>query len=194
MELLDSNVETDPKKLCEHWTTQIQAAEKRLEKYYRRGDKIDKRYIDERTNKGDDRRDLRENAGTNPFRLNLFHTHVSTLISMLYGQLPRVDVSRRFNDSRDDVARVAATMLQRILNTSIEEPGADFPATLRACLQDRLLPGHGIPRVRYSFETRAQAQVTNDAPQGDEYSAEGEIVDESTPSDRDWETCSWFFD
>ena len=149
------------KQSVDYWDKQIDSAEKRLRKYYEKGDRVVDRFIDRRGGVGISS-DIGEGNRAQPaFRLNLFHTNVSTISAMLYGRIPRVDVSRRFADSPDDTARIAAEIFQRLLNTSIEEPGADFPSALRGCLQDRLLPGQGIARVRYEFKTRAVAMAEN---------------------------------
>jgi hypothetical protein len=138
-----------------YWTTEIDAAEKRLTKFHGSGSKIVSRFLDERSeDKPED-----TPVGTAQFRLNLFHTHVSTVMSMLYGRVPKTDVTRRFADSRDDVARVAATMQKRMIDSSIEAPGDSFSDVLRACLQDRMLPGMGVARIRYEFESESHEET-----------------------------------
>ena len=143
-----------------YWKEQIDSAYKRQKHYIRQGEDIVNRFLDKRT-EGDN---LPSPAQKDEFRLNLFHTHVSTMMSMMYGRIPRTDVSRRFADANDDLARVASELFQRLLNTSVEEPGADFPSVLRACLQDRLLPGHAVARVRYEMREEDGVFVEENAP------------------------------
>ena len=206
-EAAESSEEEEEEVNCESiefWDKQIEAAEKRLKPYYRKGDRVVDRFIDRRgvSNLPSDLGERSQPA----FRLNLFHTNVSTISAMLYGRIPRVDVSRRFADAPDDTARIAAEIFQRLLNTSIEEPGADFPSALRGCLQDRLLPGQGIARVRYEFQTRAVSLAENmpaiDAEASMKVASERdpadappfEIVDESAPVDYvHWRDFLWGF-
>ena len=188
-----------------YWNAQIEAAEKRMRNYYLAGDLIVQRYTDERGQHTGTGATRSRNKDIPAFRLNLFHTHVSTLLAMMYGQVPKCDVSRRFNDSDDDAARVAALIFQRLLNALAEEPDSDFAGILRHCLQDRLLPGHGISKVRYAFETRAvNIDSDNPAPNDEEQKQESEqdpagappeeIVDESAPTDYvHWRDFLWGF-
>jgi len=171
-----------------YWKEEISTAEKRLKNYYKTGDKVIERYLDYR-GEGDP-----QAGGT--FRLNLFNTHVSTLLAMLYGRVPNTDVSRRHADAKDDVGRVAAEIFNRLLNTTVEEPGSDFSDTLRACLQDRLLPGHGIARVRYAFESEMVDDPLYEAQEDDEEDAGKleDIIDEEAPVDYvHWRDFLWGF-
>ena len=68
---------------------------------------------------------------------------------MLYGNTPKVEVSRSFADADDDIARVAGMMLTRMLNQDIQAQGSDFVTVIQSALQDRLIPGMGCARVRY---------------------------------------------
>ena len=125
------------------WDKELVAANKRVKKFHSKGGAIVDRYI----GKG------RTDDILKTSRLNLFHSNVKTLQSMLYGNLPKVDVSRRYADGTDDAARVAAEIFERLLNLDVQENGKDYDAVLRSCLQDRLLPGLGCARVSYEVET-----------------------------------------
>ena len=129
-----------PKGWQERWTKEMEAADKMVDKFWEQGDKILKRYLDER-------------ESTESYtRLNLFHSGINTIRSMLYGQIPKVDFDRRYADPDDDVARVASTIYERMLNADIERPDDDYSAVLRSALDDRLVPGLGAARVRYEAE------------------------------------------
>ena len=133
-----------------YWGKELKAEGKRNRQWRRLAEDICKRYLDERQNQGT----LSSYAaGTAEFRLNLFYSNTFTLESFLYGKLPQVDVSRRFADPDDDQARVAANILERMMNTSIETDGGDFSSVLRASLQDHLVPGLAQSWVRYEMET-----------------------------------------
>ena len=137
-----------PKGQFEYWDEEIKASMKARKEWHRQGDRIVKRYLDFRRNT--DQQDIYTSI---PFRLNLFHSNVTTLTSMLYGKIPTVDVSRRYADAQDDVGRVAAEIMERMLNNEIAENGEEVNSVLRSALQDRLLPGLGCARVRYDVET-----------------------------------------
>ena len=132
--------EKSPREWQSYWQREKSAADKRVREFIKEGNKIVARYIDA-GNDPDIDRDVTS-------QLNLFHKNVKTTMDMLYGRKPKVDVSREHKDPDDDVARVAAYLLKRIL-----ESGCESPVTLRAVLQDRLLPGLGVARVRYEVET-----------------------------------------
>jgi len=127
----------------EYWNDELSLAYKELkEKLHDKGDKVVDKFMD----KGDD------DDSMGSIHLNLFHSNVVTLRSMLYGQQPKVDVDRRFQDQGDDVGRVASTILERLLNNDIELQTDTYQDALRHALDDYLLPGLGAARVRYEFE------------------------------------------
>jgi hypothetical protein len=156
--------EDTPRGWQERWEKEMTTAEKMLEKFVLQGDKVVNRYLD--------RRDGDIFQMTDKTRLNLFHSGTDTIRSMLYGQVPKIDFDRRYADPNDDVARVASEMYERILNADIERPDDDYSAVLRSCLDDRLLPGMGVARVRYDA---AFKQVEVPAIQG--YGQQGEPVE-----------------
>lgn len=121
-----------------YWQDEITAGEKALEKFRKQGKKVFERFLDERDTESDELT-----------KLNLFHSNTITLRSMLYGQTPKVDVSRRYEDSADDVSRVASEIMERCLNNDIQFTDDTFSEALRSCLDDYLLPGLGQVKVRY---------------------------------------------
>lgn len=135
------NWEPTPQGWARRWQTELSAARKCLEKWHEQGARINKRFRDERERK--------EDGDT---RWNLFTSTVETKMATLYGQTPKVSVTRRFADSGDDVARVAALMLERLLNSDIEKDSDTFADAVQYALEDRLLPGLGAVRVRYVAE------------------------------------------
>jgi hypothetical protein len=90
-------------------------------------------------------------------RWTLFTTDVQTRQAILYGRPPQVSVSRRFSDASDEVGRVAAEMLERLLNMDLEIATDGAAAAYEAALEDRLLPGMASVRLRYSARVRAGA-------------------------------------
>lgn len=143
-----SQFDNTPTGWAQRWRFEMDAARKNVEKWHQQGDKIVKRFLDERQGRND-----------GDTRINLFTSNVQTLRSLLYGKTPSVDVSRRFADAQDDVARVAAEMLERLLNTSIESDEDTFAEAVEHSLDDRLLVGMGNVRVRYEAEFEEQEEV-----------------------------------
>lgn len=131
-----------------YWKKELDAEEKRNREWRKCANEIVRRYLDHQEGQGS-----QYPKGGTEFRVNLFHTNIFTLTSFLYGRVPSVDVSRRFADSNDDPARVAANILERMLNTSIETDGGDFSTVLRGNLEDHLVPGMGVAKVRYEYQS-----------------------------------------
>ena len=131
------------------WKKERDAAEKRLRAFQKQSNTVNRRFLV-------DRKEANVGESSSTTKLNLFHSNVSTLQAMLYGSTPRIDVSREHHDPDDDIARVASVMFQRMLQADIDPSGEDTPTVLKAALQDRLLPGLGVARVRYDFTTNTQ--------------------------------------
>lgn len=144
-----------PREQARRWHIEMKAAEENQRPWLERGDKIIKRFLDDRTNE-------RQDGDT---RVNLFTANVQTLRALLYGNTPKVDVKRRFADPGDDPARLAGEMLQRLLNTDIEKDSDTYAETLERALDDRLLPGLGVARCRYvaEFETKTIEAIPDTA-------------------------------
>jgi hypothetical protein len=141
-----------PQGWAERWQVEIAAARKEVETWHTQATKAIAQYLDEK-------RDAEYQEGG---RLNLYHSNITTLQALLYGKTPSVDVGRRFADSDDDQARVAAEMIERMLNTDIERDSDSYADAMELALLDRLLAGLGVMRMRYvaEFETQeVPAQV-----------------------------------
>jgi hypothetical protein len=135
------------------WNIEMNAAKENQRAFTERGDRVVKRFTDDREG------EPRLNGET---RVNLFTANVQTLRALLYGKTPQVDVKRRFADPNDDIARVAGEILQRLLNTDIEKDSDTYAESLESALSDRLLPGLGVVRCRYEaeFEDRETPAIT----------------------------------
>jgi hypothetical protein len=101
-----------------------------------------------------------DEAKAYPF--NILYANVETLRPAIYSHLPNPDVRRRFSQA-DPVGRVASDVLQKGLSFSSEE---DMGPALSSCVQDYVLPGFAVARVKYAPKM-----------QGDE------ILDESCPAE-----------
>lgn len=128
-----------PSAVVRYWTNEIAAARKRDKEYRKEGNRIREIY--------DGRRKDRT-----PF--NILYSNTETLLPALYGQTPKPIVQRRFKDA-DPVGRAAAMagqrMLEFLIDTNIEDYET-FDVAMRDTVLDALLPGRGIPRVKYDAE------------------------------------------
>jgi hypothetical protein len=140
--------EPDPEGQYKYWSEELGSSMKAREKWWKRSDKIVARYLGAPSQNSAANND--DKAG---FDLNLFHSNTKTLADMLYGRTPEIDVSRRYAQPNDDVGRVAAEMMERLLNLDVADNGSEVDAVFRAVLQDRLLAGLGCAKVRYTMES-----------------------------------------
>ena len=131
-----------PAGMAQRWSTEIEAAKKELEKFHLDADKITKRYLDKRDEWGQDES-----------RVNLFWSSMKVLLSLLYARPPKASVSRSFQDSDDDQARVAGQILQRLLNKSFDDNISAWDAAVRQGIEDYLVVGLGQIWLRYEVET-----------------------------------------
>ncbi len=133
-------VDDTPQGKAQRWTLEFAAARRALDPWHKVGEKIDKEFRNEV-----------EATTTGETRLNLFTADVTTMMALMHGQTPRVSVSRRFADAKDDDARVAGEMLERLLNCDIARDEDGFQPAIKTALSDRLLPGLANCRVRYTM-------------------------------------------
>lgn len=135
----------DARGWARRWAVEFAAAKEEVKRWHEQAERIIKRFLDER--------DALQDTDT---RWNLFTANVQTVRAIMYGKTPSVSVTRRFNDTQDDVARVAGVMLERLLNADIERASDGYKAALQHGLDDYLLAGLGNNRVRYvaDFETQ----------------------------------------
>jgi hypothetical protein len=121
--------------LWQYWEIQEAIADRAEAAWHKLSRKILRRYRDERSP---------ANRGAHQF--NILWSNVQTLKPALYGRMPKADCERRWKD-QDDVGRLAAVVMERSLNYSVENCG--FDNGMRAAVEDLLLPGRGVMRVLY---------------------------------------------
>lgn len=124
-----------PAELCQYWIKELEAADRHEKEWRDRGEKIVKRYRDER-----------EKSMDGDVRYNILYANTEVLQGVMYQKTPVPDVRRRYRD-KDPIGREAANVLERALSFSIDS--YDFDETIRDCIQDALLPGRGVARVRF---------------------------------------------
>lgn len=139
----EKDIKNTPMGMAQRWATEIESSQKFLRKFHDAGDKIVKRYLDER---GD------TTMGEGASKVNLFWSTVQVLLAQLYTKPPKADVSRTYFDADDDQARVAASILQRILNKGGDD-ALEQENSFKLAIEDFLTVGLGQVWVRYELET-----------------------------------------
>jgi hypothetical protein len=142
-------------RLAEKWQAELSASKKWLVRFTRNARVCEKAYLDER-----------DSLDGGESRVNLFWSNVQVILSAIYGKLPQADVDRKFKDFDDDVARVAAEILQRILNGDIEREYDDTNAAMRDAVFDRFVVGLGQVWCRYDVETEQYDSPVTDPMTG----------------------------
>lgn len=115
---------------------QIRRAERKFEPWIRRGERVIKRYADERDDLSKARR-----------RMNLLWSNVETTRPAAYFRTPTPEVVRRQKDG-DRIGRLVAELLEPALECLFDKNNIDH--IMKETLQDRLLPGRGVARVAIS--------------------------------------------
>ena len=180
----DSDFENTPNGLAQRWQTEIQASQQELLKFHQDANRITQRYLDKR-----------DAYGKEESKVNLFWSTMQVLLSMLYARPPKADVARSFQDYDDDVARVAGTMLQRMLNRAFDDSTSEWDSAVRQGIEDWLVVGEGQIWLRYEVETEDYEVPAVFDEFGQELSPAEQaqrITDEDAPVDYIyWEDFFW---
>lgn len=128
---------SEQKRIKQYWR-EIERYRQFTNDWHQDAKNIEKLYLDE---------DRGENSATR--RFSLLWSNVETLKPAVYAKLPNVQCSRRYKD-KDPVARVAAELMERCVNTSFEI--YDVDEVFQMVRDDRLLPGRGQAWVRYEAD------------------------------------------
>ncbi len=136
---------------AKRWATEFEAARKWMASFFDSSAVSVERFLDKRDERMPDGQQRPDDEKRS--RVNLYWANVVTQRAMLYGRVPEVDVSRRFDDANDDEARIGGpVILQRLLNTDIEKDEDGYRRVLRHSLSDFLTMGLATARVRYVCE------------------------------------------
>lgn len=118
---------------AEWWFEQLSSADKTLKNDWKeKGQRAVDRYLDKRTS---DTADL--------FRYNIFWANVGILKAALFAQPPRPMVARQNGDYNDDVSRVSANILERLLQNDFSKDRKEVQDVFHKVIEDRLVPGLG---------------------------------------------------
>lgn len=136
------DTDDSPSSKYDRWKQEVVMAEKELTDFHDSGQKVVKRYLDDRDGmEGVER------------KFNIFTANVGILQSSLYAKIPKVTVSRRFDQFMDEPARVASSLLQNALMQDMEDNDCNFDQVMRDAVEDRLVPGIGCAWIRLTTET-----------------------------------------
>ncbi len=129
-----SDFKNDKKGQHEYYDSELQASFDAQKNWHKQGNKTVAQFLD------------RRGAGEESWvRLNLFHSNITTIRSMLFGRLPEVDMGRTNDDSTDEVARSPGIILKQILQNAIGTPKDEYSDSLRINRDNRLIPGLAFP-------------------------------------------------
>lgn len=164
-EAQEDQFQDTPRGWAQRWAMEFEAAKRESKDFHDQGRKVVDRFLD---SKGSGSRTKGGRAKER--RLNLFTSNIQTLQAIVYGKTPQVDVSRKFSDYQDNVARVAGEALERIANSDIQKDSDTYSVAMNHALEDRLLPGMGNVRLRYvaEFEEGEGAEPILDDETGEE--------------------------
>lgn len=161
----------EEKKVLGTWTKELELAENFFSDYQKDAMRCVHAYLDEHN----------QSLPTRPkYKLNLYHANVTTLMSIMYAKLPKVEADRRFADPSDDVARVAAEIITRLLSNDMNDPEDKLAGAIKQALQDRLTAGLGSCRVRYAMTEKEDPTFVR---------PEGAPEDLEAPKVKDEEWC-----
>ena len=102
---------TDKSGVAARWIAEIRLANLDRRKFLDRGRDALRRYMDERTT-----------AEKDVARFNVYWSNIQTLKPAIYATPPKAVVQRRYLD-QDATARAASTILQRAIQTNIDQTG-----------------------------------------------------------------------
>lgn len=138
----------DPKYLADKWSKEIEASKKWMQNFHQAGVNVEREYLarpsDTRT------------ADKSAARYNIFWANVQVQIAAMYTKLPVPEVDRTHFDQNDDVARVAALILERIFTLELKNLDESPFDVYKLAIQDRLVPGMGVVWPRYEFKESTQ--------------------------------------
>lgn len=135
-EIESKDQDTEESQIAARWMREIELAGTHEKKWRDRAEKVLKRYRDE---------EAAESDGKKP-HFNILYANTEVLRGVIYQKTPTADVRRRYLD-KDPIGREAAQALQRALSFCVDT--YDFDGVMHQVVEDYLLPGRGMARVKY---------------------------------------------
>lgn len=133
-------------KKTDYWKKQLERADREEAKWRKKARKVVERYKDEK----DDAHDY-----TQKRQFNILWSTTETMRPALLSAAPVPEVRPRYKQ-QDPIARVAAKIAERSIEFSLDT--YDFISYGKKLVNDYLLPGRGVTRVRYkpTFEKKKE--------------------------------------
>lgn len=137
------------------WSNRIAQATRDYQKLHESGKKVVDQYR------------IEQQSSTQQDKYNILYSITETIKPSMYSQTPKPEVKRRHIDRTDPMAIGASMLLESAVQYTIEEQ--DFDETMRAAVEDLLLPGLGQVWLRYvpTMKTVAETDDTG-APKADD--------------------------
>lgn len=119
------------------WLGEIEAAQRDMQSYISRCQKIRKLYR------------YQNSRSTNRRQYQIFWANIETMKPAVYAKTPKAMVESRFR-TNDPVARVASLLLERTIQFQFDVN--DYDRSFKQLRDDYLLYARGVPRLRYEPE------------------------------------------
>jgi hypothetical protein len=133
-----SDYDDTPEGWAQRWQLELKKAKEALADFYTVAEAADDAVRDT----------AKDNGGK---RLCLWAATNQVVGAMLFGRTPQASVSRKFADAKDDKARVASSMMERVLNCDIQREDDTFSEATRNAMRDWLNAGLGVEWHRYEM-------------------------------------------
>ena len=130
-----------------YWLDEIQRYTRASQEWRKDSKSIIDRYRLERQNI--------EGAGSRRPIFNVLWSNIQTMRPAIFSKVPQIIAERRHRDS-DPIGRLGSQVLQRASNEEVERNG--FKDTMDQVVLDVLLPGRGVPWVRFEVDDAPAAQ------------------------------------
>lgn len=171
------------------WQKELESCRKERKPWNDTAVKALKRYRDER---GDAYKSAR--------LYNIYFSNTDVKMSALYARTPKPDIKRRFDDSQDDIARVAGLLLQRNLEYELDCSG--FDGMFKQVLFDHVVAGMGVSWLRLEQDETPQPDAMHPLT-GESIPQQPSITNQEACTDyvawddffwspcKVWTMCSW---
>jgi hypothetical protein len=126
-----------PDSNAQRWTLEFKAAREALEDWLKLSSEIDDRYLNKKDGLASEK------------RLPLFTSNLQLQHALMFGKTPQVSVERRYCDPRDDIARVASEIQERLINADFERKSDTAEEAFDNALRDNLANDYGCVWLRY---------------------------------------------
>ena len=138
-----------------YWLDEIQRYTRASQEWRKDSKSIIDRYRLERQNI--------DSAGSRRPIFNVLWSNIQTMKPAIFSKVPQIIAERRHRDS-DPIGRLGSQVLQRASNEEVERNG--FKDTMDQVVLDVLLPGRGVPWVRFEVDDvpseNGEAAVANE--------------------------------